>query len=135
LRRSIIGYFDLCTGCRICELACSFAKFGVYNPRKSVIMITMQSEGLRAQPITCSQCENPYCARACPVDAIRRDEETGIVHVIAEKCTGCGWCVRCCPIEGVIKIEPTTGKAIKCDTCNEDPSCVRYCPTQALVLK
>lgn len=135
MRKSIIGYFDVCTGCRICELACSFEKLGVYNPRRSMITVKTRFDGLGTQPVVCIQCEKPMCASSCPTGAIRRDEKTGIVGILSERCTGCGWCVRSCPVEGAIKIDAITGKAIKCDTCMGRPKCVEYCPTQALVLK
>lgn len=131
---AVIGYFDICTGCKICELACSFEKFGIYNPRRTMITIQTRSDGLMAQPIVCIQCENPFCESSCPVGAIKRDKRTGIVRVISEKCIGCRQCVGSCPI-GAIKIDTKTGKAAKCDTCSGRPKCVEYCPTHALAFK
>lgn len=133
LRRFVVGYFDLCTGCRICELACSAAKFGAYAPRKAHIAVSIESEGLRAQPIICIQCQKPPCMYACPANAIQRDEERGFVTISEEKCSGCRRCVLACPI-GAICFNVETAKASKCDLCNGDPACVRYCPTGALAL-
>lgn len=133
-RQLVQGFFDLCTGCRICELACSSAKLGLYAPREAAVKIENVKEGLAAIPSLCIQCEEPACLKSCPVNAIERDPTNGIVKVIPEKCTACGWCTKACPIEGAIKIIPTSGKAFKCDVCSGDPVCVKYCPTEALKL-
>ena len=134
MRRSVIGYFDLCSGCRICELACSWAKFRTYAPRSAVINVKGGVKSLMAQPITCIQCESAFCMKACPFSALEKDKELGAIIVIEDKCTGCGLCVEACPINAV-KIDTRTKKAIKCDLCGGDPACVRYCPTKALALK
>jgi len=131
LKQVVIADFDMCSGCRICELACSTAKGESFAPRKARIYVSTQASGLMAQPIVCHQCNNPFCMRGCPFDAIQRDENMGIVNVIAEKCNGCGLCVRCCPVNA-IKVDPKTRKALKCDTCIGSPTCVSYCPTGAL---
>jgi len=134
MRQFVIGHFDLCSGCRICELVCSWAKYGAYAPRKAVIDVKIGFNGLMVQPVTCIQCENPFCTKACPFGSLERDDKLGAIIVIDDKCTGCGLCVKACPI-GAIKIDAEMGKAIKCDLCGGDPACVRYCPTKALVLK
>lgn len=133
MRKFVYGFFDLCSGCRICELACSSTKFGAYAPRKAHIVISIESKGLRAQPIVCTQCENAPCMHACPTNAIKRDEKTGAVVISEEKCTGCRMCVPACPIKA-IHFDNVTKKATKCDLCNGDPACVKYCPTKALAL-
>lgn len=133
-RKAIIPYFDLCTGCRTCELACSMAKFQAYAPRLSHIQVTMESNGLRSQPRTCEQCDDPACWRSCPSCAFRRDENTNAVLIIPGNCTGCRNCVRACPVNA-IQFNEATHKAVKCDLCFGDPQCVRYCPTGALEMK
>jgi Fe-S-cluster-containing hydrogenase component 2 len=133
LRKLVFGHFDLCTGCRICELACSAAKFGAYAPRKAHITISIESEGLRAQPTVCIQCEKAPCIQACPIGAISRDEKLGAVIISKEQCTGCGTCVQACPI-GAMYFDENARKATKCDLCDGDPVCVKYCPTKALTL-
>ncbi len=134
MRKAIIPYFDLCTGCRTCELACSMAKFGAYIPRLSYIQVTTESNGLRAQPHICEQCEDPPCWRSCPVDAFKRDEKTNAVLIIPEKCIGCRACVPACPVNA-IQFDKATHKAVKCDLCLGDPQCIKYCPTKALEMK
>lgn len=124
--------FDLCTGCNICQLVCSARAAGGYNPRLSRLRILVEDENLLNRPLVCSQCENAFCLRYCPVKAISRNPETGIVTIDKEKCTGCKNCVDACP-DGMISID-AKGKADKCDLCDGDPLCVRYCPTGALKL-
>jgi Fe-S-cluster-containing dehydrogenase component len=133
-RQRIQGFFDRCTGCRICELVCSSAKLDEYRPRYAAIQILIKNEGLACIPSTCVQCEDPHCMKNCIYNAIHRDEKLGIVRVKKENCTGCGMCIKACPIEGAIKLEPTSGKALKCDICDGDPSCVKFCPTEAIKL-
>lgn len=128
------GFFDLCTGCRICELVCSQRKLGVYKPRYAAIEIELKNEGLAAIPSLCVQCEDPHCMKSCIYGAIEKDEKMGIVRIIREKCTGCGMCIKACPIYGAIKIDPESNKALKCDICDGDPACVKFCPTKAVKL-
>lgn len=133
MRKFVFGHFDLCTGCRICELACSATKFGAYAPRRAHITISIESKGLRGQPTVCTQCENAPCIHACPTNAIQRDEKIGAVVISEEKCTGCRMCVLACPIEAIY-FDVETRKATKCDLCGGAPICVKYCPTTALAL-
>lgn len=128
------GFFDLCTGCRICELICSSTKFDVYAPRNAAIEVRTVHEGLASSPTLCFQCEEPYCLKSCPFGAIEKNEEMGIVQVVFDKCTGCGMCTKACPVEGAIKIAQLSRKAVKCDICGGDPECVKYCLTGALKL-
>ena len=134
MRQAVQGFFDLCTGCRICELVCSSKKYGFYDPKNARIEIATEHNGLASIPRLCQQCEEPFCLKSCPFNAIVRDENNGIVRVLFEKCTGCGTCTKACPIQGAIKIEKTSNKAIKCDLCEGDPKCIKFCPTGAIKL-
>jgi Fe-S-cluster-containing hydrogenase component 2 len=128
---SIIFHSDKCSGCHICELACSAIKNKVFGLRRARIAVKTLKHGLLDSFVICIQCLDPACMKICPVNAIRRDERTGIILVDEEKCTGCGLCVKVCPVEG-IKLDPKTRKAIKCDLCLGNPICVKWCPTGAL---
>ncbi len=123
--------FDLCSGCGMCQLACSFQLLGGYNPHRSLIQIKHKSENLYHFPIVCSQCQNPYCANICPVKAINRHPETDALIIDHKKCIGCGLCTQYCPTD-MVTIDPELKKSVKCDLCNGDPSCVKACPTGAL---
>ena len=124
--------FDQCTGCDICRLECSFKSCGGYNPRLALLRIEAGSDGLTAFPVVCHQCENAFCEKVCPHDAMHRDEETGVPVISAEKCRKCGMCMQYCPLQVIIKNE--NGHAVKCDLCGGDPLCVKVCPTGALTL-
>lgn len=123
---------ELCSGCRICELACAVQHFGVNNPKKSAIrvLVTYPHPVLR-MPIVCSQCRVPACADACPVDALKRTEE--LVELDADLCISCLKCVDACPF-GAIYAHEEVDTPIKCDLCGGTPQCVASCPKKALRL-
>jgi ferredoxin len=61
---------DKCTGCNVCELACSMAKHGEYNPRKSFIQV-MKNREMSVDIVTldvrcdfCNKCVEWCLARA-----------------------------------------------------------------------
>jgi Fe-S-cluster-containing hydrogenase component 2 len=120
-----------CTGCRQCEMACSYVKEGSFNPAKSRIKVfEFHAEG-RFVPYTCTQCAYAWCAEACPVDAITIDVATGAKVVSDALCVGCKVCTIACPF-GTINYSQDTGKVIKCDLCGGDPACAEACPTDAI---
>lgn len=125
--------FDLCTGCSLCQLACSARLLGGYNPHRALLKIKHRSENLYHFPVVCNQCTNAYCARVCPVEAIRRSPETGAMVVDHDKCVGCNLCHRYCPIH-VVGVDEKFKKSVKCDLCGGDPQCAQVCPTGALQL-
>jgi Fe-S-cluster-containing hydrogenase component 2 len=120
-----------CTGCRICEVFCSFKHEGAVQPSMSRITVVHGSEAGRFIPFTCVQCARPACAEVCPVYAITRDVESGVVAVHAEDCIGCRMCVQACPF-GAMAFDRDRGIAYKCDLCGGDPECARMCPTGAI---
>lgn len=113
-----------CTECGLCELACSFAKEGEFNPRKSRIYIIPKSI------LVCRHCKKPPCIEACEVGAIIRDELTDAVLIDLEKCIDCRACISACPFGGIL-LSPD-GRVIKCDLCSGDPECVKYCYSGAI---
>ena len=126
--------FDRCTGCSLCQLACSAYLLGGYNPHRAALSIRHATENLYHFPTVCNHCRNPFCAKVCPVQAISREPATGAMLIDHDACIGCGMCQRYCPI-GMVRLDPDHGKAVKCDLCGGDtPRCVDVCPTGALVL-
>lgn len=122
----------ICSGCETCQLMCSLENTGAFNPKKSRIKVVPLSVGITI-PITCQQCEDPWCQRACPEKAIVQHKKLNIVVVDEKKCTGCGACIGACPF-GIMVYDPEKRKALKCDLCGGNPACVQYCPSKVLVL-
>jgi Fe-S-cluster-containing hydrogenase component 2 len=120
-----------CTGCRMCELVCSFTHYKIFNPSLSRIKVVTQESELIDFPIICRQCPDPTCKEVCPTQAINRDNRLGVNKIDKELCIGCGECVSACPF-GAIYL-PAGGKVpISCDLCGGDPQCVTYCPREVL---
>jgi carbon-monoxide dehydrogenase iron sulfur subunit len=115
-----------CTGCRYCQLICSYCHDKVFSPARARIEVVRIESPALDYALACRHCYDAPCAKSCPVEAIRRAH--GIVIVDKEKCIGCGECVKACPF-GAMKLHPDTGKAINCDLCG---LCVKYCPPVAL---
>jgi len=122
---------ELCTGCRQCELLCSFAHEEVYSPRLSRIKVVKFEDKCLSIPVTCTYCEKPVCEEVCPVGAMTQNPDTGAALVVDELCIGCKECANACPL-GAIEMHPKRGTALRCDLCGKDPICVKYCPSGAL---
>jgi carbon-monoxide dehydrogenase iron sulfur subunit len=66
---------ERCRGCRSCQLACSFARTGEYNPSRSCVELDrdLHTEGTAPmiRPLCCDLCNGrPACADACTYGAI-----------------------------------------------------------------
>ena len=83
---------EKCTGCMQCELACSWVQTGTFQPSRSLIRVNVFDEEASYAPYTCLQCDEAWCLKACPVDAIYLDETTE-----PSVCIHCGRCVPYCP--------------------------------------
>ncbi len=120
-----------CTGCRACEYACSFVHTGAFNRWDSRITVSHFLEDFIFIPSVCTQCEEAYCVKVCPTQALSRNRETGVVEFDPNKCIVCKQCVIACPW-GSIKLNHTGREIIKCDLCGGDPECVKVCQAKAL---
>ncbi|RLG87979.1 MAG: 4Fe-4S dicluster domain-containing protein [Thermoprotei archaeon] len=120
-----------CTGCRICELACSYISRKSFNPAISRIRVITWFEKGISIPIYCQQCDPAPCLEVCPTGALYRDSETGVILWNKDKCIGCKACIAICPF-GAIFYDPKEKLITKCDMCNGKPLCVELCPTGAL---
>lgn len=127
-KRRIVIDFLKCTGCRLCEMACSINLFGEFNPYLSNISVMISENGEPNMPVTCMQCEEPFCVPVCPAGAFDVDNE-GIV-VLTNKCVGCKMCLMVCPFGNIHYLR---SRVVKCDLCGGDPECVKICPSGALV--
>ena len=104
-----IGFYcdqTRCTGCDACVIACKQWHDVAPGPASWMRIKTIE-EGrfpnvyLGFLPSRCLNCENAPCVTACPVDAITKRQEDGIVLVDREQCLGrdaCGHdCSNACP--------------------------------------
>jgi len=120
-----------CLACRLCEVICSLKHYGEVNPRRSRIRVSFDVwKGVKTIHV-CQHCEEPLCVDKCPNDALRRDEQTGLILVDEEKCNGCGVCVSACPY-GALWLDPIERKPLICDLCGGEPLCISICPVNAL---
>jgi anaerobic dimethyl sulfoxide reductase subunit B (iron-sulfur subunit) len=142
-------YFDQtrCIGCYACAIACKDWHDISAGPERWM-RIEYNEKGkfpnvfvsYRINP--CFHCEDPVCIPVCPVGAITKREEDGIVVVDSTKCIGNQECdVKCqkaCPYNSP-QFGPEKGaKMRKCNFCldrfleNKLPVCVEACRTRAI---
>ncbi|HRJ52702.1 MAG TPA: 4Fe-4S dicluster domain-containing protein [Candidatus Thiothrix moscowensis] len=122
---------DKCTGCLQCEMACSYENEGIFNPSRSRIKVFTFHDAGRFVPYTCTQCDDAWCMKACPVEAIVFNAATGSKDVLNDRCVGCKVCTIACPF-GTVNYNSASGKVIKCDLCGGNPQCAQACPTGAI---
>ncbi|HEY5491283.1 MAG TPA: 4Fe-4S dicluster domain-containing protein [Gemmatimonadaceae bacterium] len=105
VRRGVVGrkwlmVIDLaaCDGCGKCSEACVKSHF-VPTDREYLRIFKMQNAADEApfwMPRPCFHCDNPPCARVCPVGATFKRQD-GIVLIDNERCIGCRFCMAACP--------------------------------------
>lgn len=122
---------DRCIACLNCEHACRFRQVTFKKEGVSNIFVSVDMDRRRIYTGTCLQCDIALCMEVCPVDALARDPESGVITVDKGLCLGCGMCVRACPF-GYIQVDGAIRRATKCDLCGGDPKCVQVCMAKAL---
>ncbi|MFO7876323.1 MAG: hydrogenase 2 operon protein HybA [Desulfovermiculus sp.] len=145
---------NLCIGCQACMPACKQANnmpaehSGATtlwdNPldlsAKTLNIIKMYSQGEERAFVKrqCLHCLEPSCVAACPVSALRKDSQTGVVTYDKDACIGCRYCQIACPYN-VPKFEwddpfPQIRKCQLCDHLYDQgryAACCWACPTGA----
>jgi len=142
-------YFDQtrCIGCSACAVACKDWHDVPAGPEKWITILYNETGKFPNVFVSylirpCFHCEDPVCIPVCPVEAITKREEDGIVVVDSEKCIGneeCNSkCLKACPYESP-QFGPENGaKMKKCNYCVDRhlegrlPICVESCRTHAL---
>ncbi len=122
---------EKCTGCRLCEMVCSVFHNGASNPSRSRIRVIKWEFIGFYLPITCQNCEKPFCVEVCPTGACHRDLNTHAVLIDENKCIGCRTCIIACPF-GAPSFDWVEHVTVKCDYCDGEPQCVRFCEPSAI---
>ena len=141
-------YFDqeLCINCRTCVVACKDWHDVPAGPASYIRMVTIEKGkypdvSVHSMFASCYHCLKPACVSSCPVGAIAKREEDGVVAVDREACLGkdnCDLCRQACPYDAPQFGAEENAKIQKCDFClgrlaeNKKPICVGACPMQAL---
>ena len=117
-----------CTGCRICEMACSFNHKKVYAPSKASLRVDINWPN-RHRPVVCTLCG--LCVKACSTGALTVHPRLGYLQFMEEKCDSCGDCAEACSL-CIIKFDEEKGMPIICDMCGGAPECVEWCQQGAI---
>ncbi|MFC2035526.1 4Fe-4S dicluster domain-containing protein [Chloroflexota bacterium] len=141
-------YFDQtrCTGCYTCVVACKDWHDVSAGPASWIRLVTIEKGKypylfVAFLAATCYHCSQPACVSNCPVGAISKRRQDGIVVVDRETCLGkdnCDMCLEACTYEAPQFGAEENAKMQKCDLClsrlirNKKPICVDACPMRAL---
>jgi Fe-S-cluster-containing dehydrogenase component len=86
----------------------------------------------------CMHCIDPDCVSACPVSALTKNDQSGIVQYDKDACIGCRYCQVACPFNiPKFEFDETFPEIVKCEFCSHKlaeggiPGCCEYCPTGA----
>ena len=158
----------LCVGCKACVYSCKAANFdsddssklskedsedtrwfNVYDldyKTKNIIKL-YEEKNANGEVVDfafikrqCMHCKSAGCVSACPVSAMIKNPETGVVEYYKNRCIGCRYCQMACPFN-VPKFEwhRAIPKITKCELCRENentngtPACCTVCPTKAVI--
>jgi len=125
---------ERCTGCGLCEMACSLQHEGVCSQALSRIRVLRREEKGWSMPVVCMQCVDAPCKAICPAGAISRDSASGAYVINHRLCIGCRLCIMVCPLGAITFSQEEAGRVLKCDLCDGAPRCVQFCGTEALSL-
>jgi formate dehydrogenase iron-sulfur subunit len=141
--KAILIDITKCIGCRSCEQACKqIHGFPAETEAhlSPTALTVVEERGDRFVRRMCMNCQDPACASACLVGALKKTE-LGPVTYESSKCIGCRYCIVACPFN-VPKYEwsKLVPYVKKCDMCysrqikGQPPACVEACPVQASIV-
>lgn len=118
--------YKLCINCHACEVACKEENgidLGAKNHRLWIAedgetqgdFWNIDASKVKFMQMQCQECEEAPCMKACPNDAIYRDEN-GIVRLHKEKCDLTLACMEACPYDAryIDERNQVTDKCIFC---------------------
>jgi Fe-S-cluster-containing dehydrogenase component len=89
---------------------------------------------------SCMHCQKPSCVSVCPVSAMTRDPEKGIVSYDKNICIGCRYCQVACAFNiPRFQWDKALPQIVKCDMCKSTElprtgttGCAGVCPVDAI---
>ena len=160
-RFGILVDTTLCIGCRTCEAACNeahklpspkvpfdddsvFEKVRRTDAGAYTVVNRFSNPNPGDEPIyvkkQCMHCNEPACASACPVKALKKTPE-GAVTYNKNLCIGCRYCMIACPfnIPAYEYFNAFTPVVRKCTMCfdirikeGKIPACAEACPMEVM---
>lgn len=153
----------MCVGCKACMTACKRVNgdFGSLSYEKA----PFDSDGIWDAPsdlsgstrtliklykendkkwsyvkYSCMHCQKPSCVSVCPVSAMTKDKQTGVVDYNKDTCIGCRYCQIGCSFNiPRFQWEKTLPQIVKCDLCKSTnlkekgiTACAETCPVGAI---
>ena len=90
---------------------------------------------------SCMHCQNPACVSVCPVSALTKDKQTGVVDYDKSACIGCRYCQIACPFNiPKFQWDRALPQIVKCNFCKNTylkqhgiTACADACPTGAIL--
>lgn len=88
----------------------------------------------------CMHCVDPACVSACPVSALKKDPQNGVVSYNKDACIGCRYCQIACPFNiPKFEFDKPFPQIRKCQLCDHRfaegrySACCEFCPTGASI--
>ncbi len=129
---------DACSSgeCDKCIIECSY----FYHPQDPGNNGIVSVAELATYALVCRKCEEPHCVNACPVEALKQqDDKEKLLVRHNMRCISCKSCSYACPY-GTIYPEHVPYPIHNCDFCLDrrqelyEPLCIKSCPYGALKL-
>lgn len=163
-----VGIFydaTLCIGCKVCQSACKYHNkmplehssveqlwddpVDLSAKTLNIIKVYQHGTGLAKDSEIngysfikrhCMHCVDPSCVSACPVSALTKHPDNGVVSYNKDACIGCRYCQIACPYN-IPKFEFDKAFPLirKCQLCNHRfaeggySACCEFCPTGASI--
>jgi formate dehydrogenase iron-sulfur subunit len=144
MSKALLYDATICIGCKQCEQGCATENNLPYSD--SIAAEEKQSEHKFTAVLTrgdkfmrrlCMNCQDPACASACPVAALRKTAAGPVIYEEG-RCMGCRYCMLACPFNVPRyewnKLFPRVRKCTMCPNrvaAGKQTACAEICPTGA----